>query len=113
MRIILIRITCLVFVFNATHTIANSTTNNERAKEIKSSLIQNNKQSINSNVFNNYSQHIHYVNEIILHLISDMIKFNSHNFSQNIHTVKINLFTKGPIWGYLKKLKNHSKVKIL
>ena len=56
MRIILIRITCLVFVFNATHTIANSTTNNERAKEIKSSLIQNNKQSINSNVFNNYSQ---------------------------------------------------------
>jgi hypothetical protein len=56
MRIILIRIACLAFVFNATHALANSTTNNERAKEIKSSLIQNNNQSINSNVLNNYSQ---------------------------------------------------------
>lgn len=45
-------------------------------------------------MFNNYSHAIHYVNEMILHLFSDMIKFNSHNFSQNIHNVKKKLFTK-------------------
>jgi len=68
MKIVLIRITCLVFVLNTTHALANYTTNNERAKEIKSSLIQDNDYSINSNVLNSYSQP-----KVVKYLVGDDI----------------------------------------
>lgn len=57
MKTNLIKVVCLILTLNTTHVLANVITNNERAKEIKSSLIQKNDiKLIDHHVLNNYSQ---------------------------------------------------------
>jgi len=57
MKTNLIKVVCLILALNTAHVLANVTTNNERAKEIKSSLIQKNDiKLIDHRVLNNYSQ---------------------------------------------------------
>ena len=68
MKTTLVRIACLAFAFNATHALANSVINNEKAKEVKSLLIQSNNRLINSGILNYYSEP-----KVVKYLVNDDI----------------------------------------